>query len=108
MPAIASSVFFGVAPPGGVAALRKRARQSSLATVRKAAISEPSVSRFASVVVWVLLSGSTITLPHPPVVGSTRFGTLPAAMRSPSGLPEIASPSMNRAAVKPRPRSSVR
>ena len=68
MPAIASRVFLGVAPPGGVAALRKRARQSSSATVAKAEMSEPSVFKFASVVVWVLLSGSRSTLPHPPVV----------------------------------------
>ena len=99
MPAIASSVFLGVAPPGGVAALRKRARQSSLATVAKAVMSEPSVFRFASVVVWVLLSGSRSTLPHLPVAGSTRFGAFPAAIRSPSGFPEIDSPLMNRAAV---------
>ena len=89
----------GVAPPVGVAALKKRARQSSFATVAKAVMSEPSVFRFASVVVWVLLSGSRSTLPHPPVAGSTRFGTFPAAIRSPSGLPEIDSPLMNRAAV---------
>ena len=89
MPAIASRVFFGVAPPGGVAALRKRARQSSSATVEKAVMSEPSVSKLASVVVIELLSGSRSTLPHPPVTGSTRFGTFPAAIRSPSGLPEI-------------------
>ena len=62
-------------------------------------MSEPSVFKFASVVVWVLLSGSRSTLPHPPVTGSTRFGTFPAAIRSPSGLPEIASPLMKRAAV---------
>ena len=62
-------------------------------------MSEPSVFRFASVVVCVLLSGSSSTLPHPPVTGSTRFGAFPAAIRSPSGLPEIDSPSMNRAAV---------
>src|SRR6266436_4551386 len=62
-------------------------------------MSEPSVFRFAIVVVWVRLIGSRITLPHLPVVGSTRFGTFPAAIRSPSGFPEIASPLMNRAAV---------
>ena len=80
MPAIASRVFFGVTPPGGVAALKKRARQSSLATVKQAEMSEPSVSRFASVVVLELLSGSSSTLPHPPVTGSTRFGAFPAAI----------------------------
>ena len=61
---------------------------------------EPSVFKFASVVVWVLLIGSRITLPHPPVSRSTKFGTFPAAIRSPRGFPEIDSPSMNRAAVK--------
>ena len=43
--------------------------------------------QFASVVVWVLLIGTRITLPHLPVVGSTRFG--PAAIRSPRGFPSI-------------------
>ena len=62
-------------------------------------MSEPSVSKFAIVVVIELLIGSSSTLPHPPVTGSTRFGTFPAAIRSPSGLPEIDSPLMNRAAV---------
>jgi hypothetical protein len=99
MPAIASSVFFGVTPLGGVAALRKRARHSSLATVAKALMSEPSVSKFASVVVQVLLPGSTITLPQPPVSRSTRLGVFPAAIFSPSGFPEMVSPLMNRAAV---------
>src|SRR5271154_1058192 len=99
MSAIASSVFAGVAPPIGVAALRKRARQSSLATVKKAVMSEPRVFKFARVVVWVLLIGSRTTLPQVPVAGSTRFGTLPAAIRSPSGFPEIDPPLMNWAAV---------
>jgi hypothetical protein len=62
-------------------------------------MSEPSVFKMASVVVWVLLSGSRSTFPHPPVAVSTRLGTFPAAIRSPSGLPEIASALMNRAAV---------
>ena len=79
--------------------MRKRLRQSLSPTAAKALTSEPSVSRFASVVVWVLLIGSNKTLPHPPVAGSTRFGTFPAAIRSPRGLPEMDSPSMNRAAV---------
>ena len=100
MPAIASRVFFGVGAPVGVEALRKRARQSSLPPVANAVMSEPSVSRVARVVVWVLLMGSNSTLPHLPVAGSTRFGALPAAIFSPSGLPEIASPLMKRAEVK--------
>src|SRR6516165_3522552 len=99
MPAIASRVLFGVCPPVGVAALRNRSRQASSATVAKAAMSEPSVFRFASVAVWVLLIGSISTLPHPPVQGSTKLGTFPAAIRSPRGFPEIDSPLMNRAAV---------
>ena len=57
------------------------------------------MSRFAIVVVIELLSGSSSTLPHPPVERSTKFGTLPAAIRKPSGFPDIASPLMNRAAV---------
>src|SRR5277367_4058215 len=100
MPAIASRVFVGVGPAAGVAALKKRARQSSLATVTDAVISEPSVSRFAIVVVIELLSGSSSTLPHPPVAGSTRLRTFPAAILRPSGFPEIDSPLMNRALVK--------
>src|SRR5271165_3283219 len=99
MPAMASNVFLGVAPPVGVAALKKRARQSSLATVNDAVISEPSVSRVAIVVVMELLSGSISTLPHPPVVRSTRLGTFPAAILRPRGFPEISVPLMNRAFV---------
>src|SRR5277367_6178901 len=99
MPAIASRLFFGVVPPVWVAALRKRVRQSSFATVAKAEMSEPSVFKFASVVVWVLFSGSKSTLPQPPVAGSTRLGAFPAAIRSPSGFPEFESPLMNCAPV---------
>ena len=58
-------------------------------------MSEPSVSKLASVVVIELLSGLSSTLPQPPVTGSTRFGTFPAAILSPSGFPEIDSPLMN-------------
>src|SRR5262245_29672311 len=99
MPAIASRVFRGVGPPGDVAALRKRVRQSPSATVKKALRSDPRVFKLARVVVWVLLYGSTSTLPQPPVTGSTRLGTFPAAIRRPSGFPEIDPPLMNRAAV---------
>src|SRR5215469_3235192 len=99
MPAIASSVLFGRTPPIGVAALRKRLRQSSLPTVAKAAISDPSVFSFAKVVFWVMLIGSSSTGPHAPVAGSTRLGTLPAAIRNPSGLPASVSPLRNRAFV---------
>src|SRR5271157_2084840 len=99
MPAMASRVFLGVAPPVGVAALKKRARQSSLATVNDAVMSEPSVSKLAIVVVIELLRGSSSTLPHLPVAGSTRLGTFPAAILRPSGFPEIAVPLMNRALV---------
>jgi hypothetical protein len=62
-------------------------------------MSEPSVSSVANVVVVELLSGSRSTLPHPPVAGSTKFGAFPAAIRSPSGFPKIASPLMKRAEV---------
>lgn len=99
MPAIASSVFRGVTPLGGVDALKNWARQSSFATVNEAAMSEPSVLSVASDVVWVLLIGFRITLPQPAVAGSIRFGTFPAAIRSPSGLPEIDYALMKRAAV---------
>ena len=99
MAAIASTVFFGVVPPIGVAALRKRSRQSLLATVAKAASKEPRVFKFASVVFCVMLIGSKSTFPQVPVTGSTRLGTFPAAIRSPNGLPEMDSPLMKRAAV---------
>src|ERR1700756_2162849 len=99
MPAVASRVFFGVVPPVAVAALKKRSRQASSAVVAQAATSEPRVFRVASVAVWVLLIGSNSTLPHSPVAGSTRLGTFPAAIRNPSGCPEMDSPLMNRAAV---------
>ena len=59
-------MVFGAAPSDGVAALRKRPRQSSL-PVANAVKSEPSVSKLASVVFCVLLIGSRMTLPHPPV-----------------------------------------
>ena len=62
-------------------------------------MSAPSVSNFANVVVIELLSGSRSTLPHSPVAGSTKFGAFPAAIRSPSGFPEIPSPLMKRAEV---------
>jgi hypothetical protein len=54
----------------------------------------------ASVVVCELFKGSSSTLPHVPVAGSTRFGTLPAAIRSPTSLPLIAVPLRKRAFVK--------
>src|SRR5215472_8254482 len=92
MPAIASRVFLGVAPAVEVAAWRKRERQSSSATVANALMREPSVFRFASVVVQVLLPGSKITLPQPPVSRSTRLGVFPAAIRSPSRFPQMMSP----------------
>ena len=100
MPAIASSVSSALAAPSGSTALKKRPRQSSSATVANAVMSEPSVSRVASVVVWVLLMGSRSTLPHPPVAGSTRFGTFPAAILVRADYRRSTSPLMNRAVVK--------
>jgi hypothetical protein len=41
-----------------------------------------------------------MTDPQLPLCGFTRFGTFIAAIRSPSGFPEMDSPRMNRAAVK--------
>jgi hypothetical protein len=52
------------------------------------------------VVVIELLSGSRSTSPQLPVTGSIRFGVFPAAIRNPSGFPDIDSPLRNRAAVK--------
>jgi hypothetical protein len=54
-----------------------------------------NVAKFAIVGVWPLLSGPWIASPHPPVVRSTKLGTLPAAMRSPSACPLMAVPSRN-------------
>jgi len=102
MLAIASRVFLGFIPEEGVATLRKRVRQSSFELVAKAEIREASVFNFASVVVWVLLIGSRITLPHPPDSRSTKFGTFSAAIRSPRRFPEIVSPLINCAAVNLR------
>lgn len=44
-----------------------------------------SVAKFAIVGVWLLFSGSWMTVPHPPVPRSTKLGTLPAAIFSCSG-----------------------
>ena len=52
--------------------MKKRAHQSSFATVKEAAMSEPSVFRVASEVVWVMLIGSRIALPHLPVANKIR------------------------------------
>ncbi len=57
------------------------------------------VLKFESVVLRVMLSPSTMTDPQLPLCRFTRFGTFIAAIRSPSGFPEIDSPLMNRAAV---------
>ena len=40
-----------------------------------------SVAKLARVGVWVLFNASAMVLPYPPVYRSTKFGTLPAAMR---------------------------
>jgi hypothetical protein len=92
------TVLFGVGPPIA-AAIRKRLRQSSLRSVMKADSSEPSVLRFAIVVLCVMLIGSKQYFAPCPGRGSTRLGTLPAAIFNPPGLPEIDSPLMNRAPV---------
>jgi len=60
--------------------LKNRPRQSSLVTVALAAMSDASVFREERVAVCGLLMGSSKTLPHLPVAGSTRLGALPAAM----------------------------
>jgi hypothetical protein len=99
MLAIASTAFVGALPPAGVAAAKNRLRQLASPTVNEAVMSDPRVFSVASVAVCVLLSGSSSTLPQPPVAGSTRFGTFPAAIRSPSGLPEMAPPWRNCAQV---------
>jgi hypothetical protein len=98
MPAIAESVFDGVSPPVGVAAWKNRERQSSLA-VAAAVMSDARVLKVASVVLRLLLSGSMITLPQPPVCRFTKFGTFIAAIRRPSGFPEMAPSFINCAAV---------
>jgi hypothetical protein len=54
-----------------------------------------SVAKLVIVVVLLLLSASCIAIPRPPVYRSTKFGTFPAAIFNPSGLPWILSPSRN-------------
>jgi hypothetical protein len=100
MPAIASNESAGADAAGTAAAFRKSARHVSSEDVANAVIRFPRVFSLASVDVWELLSGSSSTLPQVPVDGSTRFGTLPAAIRRPTSLPLIAVPLMNRALVK--------
>jgi hypothetical protein len=94
----ADRVSLGVPPPGGVAVSNSLPHASGK-LVTQADSRMPSVLNLASVVVCELLSGSWITGPRPPVSRSTKFGTLPAAIRSPSAWPRSAAPFTNCAAV---------
>src|SRR5262245_8693928 len=59
-----------------------------------------SVAKFAIVGVGGQFNGSWRTGPQPPVERSTKLGTLPAAIFSPSACPLIAEPSRNCALVQ--------
>src|SRR5579871_4297452 len=93
-------VSFGEAPVGDVAAYDRLLHASDLTSVTHPASKSASVAKFAIVGVWLLLSGSCMALPHPPVSTSTKLGTLPAAMRRPSAWPLSAAPSRNCALVQ--------
>src|SRR5271157_3880399 len=95
----AVSVSVGVEPPTGVAAAKNLSHASPLTRVVQPASKFPSVLNVAMLVVCELFRGSRITGPKPPVVRSTRLGTLPAAIRRPSACPLITVPSMNCACV---------
>ncbi len=94
----AERVSVGAAAAGGVAAWKSFAHAPGI-SVMQAESKIPSVFNLASVVVAELFNGSWITGPNPPVWISTRFGTLPAAICSPSALPLSESPFRNCAPV---------
>lgn len=85
--------------PGGVEAANSLSQASACTRVMQPASKTPNVFNTAREVVCVLFSGSWITVPHPPVVRSTRLGTLPAAIFRPSACPLSVSPLRNCAPV---------
>jgi len=95
----AFSVLVGRPPPGGAAAANRLLQASAFTRVTQAASRSASVAKLAMVGVWLLLSGSWMAPPHPPVSTSTKLGTLPAAMRRLSGWPASVVSSRNCAFV---------
>ena len=85
MDCAAASVSFGALPRGSVAAANSLLQASAVTRVAQADSRSASVAKLAIVGVWLLLSESWIVVPHPPVCRSTKLGTLPAAIRRPSG-----------------------
>src|SRR5262249_33553989 len=83
----AVSVSVGAPPLGGDAAVNKPSHALSETRVTQPASTSASVAKFAIVVVCPLFSGPWIASPQEPVWRSTRFDTLPAAIRKLSGCP---------------------
>ena len=84
MASAAVNVSVGALPVAGAAAVKSLPHTSAETRVAQPASTLANVAKLAIVGVWLLLSGSCITSPHPPVARSTKFGTFPAAIRSPS------------------------
>src|SRR5262252_3303831 len=95
MDSAAANVSVGAVPAGPAAAAYSLPHASGAARAIQPASASAKVAKFAIVGVWLLLSGSWIVPPQPPVARSTKLGTLPAAIFSCSGWPLIAVPSMN-------------
>jgi hypothetical protein len=87
-------------PAGGDAAANNLSHASALSLAAQAAVTLASVANIDIVGVCMLLIGSAIVEPQPPVSRLTRFGTLPAAMRSWSDCARIAVPSRNRLCIR--------
>src|ERR1700757_3735025 len=83
----AANVSVGAPPVGGVAAVKRLAHASGTTRVMQPVSASAIVAKFAIVWVWLLLRGPRMAAPQPPVVRSTKFGKLPAAIRNPSALP---------------------
>ena len=100
MDCAAVSVSVGTVPLGDVDAANSLLQASGVTRVTQPASTSASVAKFAIVGVWPLLSGSWMVAPQPPVARSTKLGTLPAAIFSPSAWPLSAGPSRNCAFVQ--------
>src|SRR5215472_3164719 len=87
-------------PSGNAAAANRLLHAFGVTRVTQAESRSASVAKFAMVGVWLLLSGSWITSPHPPLERSTKLGILPAAMRRPSAGPLSVAPTRNCAFVQ--------
>src|SRR5262245_50249031 len=99
MDCAAVSVSAGASPMGPVAAADSLLHASAFTRTAQLGRRLAKLAKFAIVGVWLLLSGSWIGPPHPPVSRSTKLGTLPAAILRPSALPLSVVPSRNCALV---------